>query len=78
MLSFKYLDFFVAIQLSLQEAETSKVRHKFELLFYTVIIMKLWKVILIPTISVNLHCTMYFRVSNYLDPCENYSAIKES
>lgn len=59
----KFLDFFVAIELSLQEAEAGKVRHKFELLFYTVIIMKLSKVILISTISVNLHCAMYFRVS---------------
>ena len=37
----KFLNFFAAIELSLQEAEAGKVRHKFELLFYTVIIMKL-------------------------------------
>lgn len=49
------MDFFVAIELSLQEAEASKVGHKFELLFYTVIIMKLKKVILISTISVIIY-----------------------
>ena len=51
------MDFFVAIELSLQEAEASKVGHKFELLFYTVIIMKLkkLKVILISTISVIIY-----------------------